>query len=152
MCNFSDRDILCCVAGLCVKCNKPVYGANQACQAMGSLYHDSCFTCSACSKYSHTRTHNTHTICLNKVYSNTFTSSPWLFHMLRSCQLQTYRLPNTLFSQTEAVLRLQLLTARAKKHNYSGITVLCRWCLVSGCASHSSSPHKDTDLIHTLHN
>ncbi|AWO96870.1 putative LIM domain-containing protein 1 [Scophthalmus maximus] len=36
--------------GLCVKCNKPVYGANQACQAMGSLYHDSCFTCSACSR------------------------------------------------------------------------------------------------------
>ncbi|XP_068616387.1 Wilms tumor protein 1-interacting protein [Brachionichthys hirsutus] len=36
--------------GLCVKCNKAVYGANQACQAMGSLYHDSCFTCSACSR------------------------------------------------------------------------------------------------------
>uniref|UniRef100_A0A669BJ61 LIM domain-containing protein 1 n=1 Tax=Oreochromis niloticus TaxID=8128 RepID=A0A669BJ61_ORENI len=34
--------------GLCVKCNKAVYGANQACQAMGSLYHDNCFTCSAC--------------------------------------------------------------------------------------------------------
>ncbi|XP_028282207.1 LIM domains containing 1a [Parambassis ranga] len=36
--------------GLCVKCNKAVYGANQACQAMGSLYHDICFTCSACSR------------------------------------------------------------------------------------------------------
>ncbi|XP_068999252.1 Wilms tumor protein 1-interacting protein [Embiotoca jacksoni] len=36
--------------GLCVKCNKEVYGANQACQAMGSLYHDNCFTCSACSR------------------------------------------------------------------------------------------------------
>ncbi|XP_022609311.1 LIM domain-containing protein 1 [Seriola dumerili] len=36
--------------GVCVKCNKAVYGANQACQAMGSLYHDSCFTCSACSR------------------------------------------------------------------------------------------------------
>lgn len=36
-----------------MRCNKAVYGANQACQAMGSLYHDSCFTCSACSKYTH---------------------------------------------------------------------------------------------------
>ncbi|TTA40560.1 LIM domain-containing protein 1 [Bagarius yarrelli] len=36
--------------GSCVKCSKAVFGANQACQAMGSLYHDSCFTCSACSR------------------------------------------------------------------------------------------------------
>ncbi|XP_053700135.1 LIM domain-containing protein 1-like [Synchiropus splendidus] len=36
--------------GVCVKCSKAVYGASQACQAMGSLYHDSCFTCSACSR------------------------------------------------------------------------------------------------------
>ncbi|NXN78967.1 LIMD1 protein, partial [Bombycilla garrulus] len=35
--------------GTCVKCSKGVYGANQACQAMGNLYHDSCFTCGACS-------------------------------------------------------------------------------------------------------
>ncbi|XP_027005456.1 LIM domain-containing protein 1 [Tachysurus fulvidraco] len=36
--------------GSCVKCNKAVFGANQACQAMGNLYHDGCFTCSACSR------------------------------------------------------------------------------------------------------
>uniref|UniRef100_A0AAY4AL88 LIM domain-containing protein 1 n=1 Tax=Denticeps clupeoides TaxID=299321 RepID=A0AAY4AL88_9TELE len=36
--------------GNCVKCSTAVYGASQACQAMGSLYHDSCFTCSACSR------------------------------------------------------------------------------------------------------
>ncbi|XP_056300248.1 Wilms tumor protein 1-interacting protein [Pseudoliparis swirei] len=36
--------------GVCVKCNKAVHGAGQACQAMGSLYHDGCFTCSACSR------------------------------------------------------------------------------------------------------
>lgn len=33
-----------------MKCSKGVYGANQACQAMGNLYHDGCFTCGACSK------------------------------------------------------------------------------------------------------
>lgn len=44
------------VPGTCIKCNKEVYGANQACQAMGNLYHDSCFTCSACSKHTHTHT------------------------------------------------------------------------------------------------
>ncbi|KAG7270902.1 hypothetical protein CRUP_000261 [Coryphaenoides rupestris] len=36
--------------GVCVKCNQAVHGANQACQAMGNLYHDGCFTCSACSR------------------------------------------------------------------------------------------------------
>ncbi|GAA6064894.1 LIM domain-containing protein 1 [Tachysurus ichikawai] len=36
--------------GSCVKCSKAVFGANQACQAMGNLYHDGCFTCSACSR------------------------------------------------------------------------------------------------------
>lgn len=36
--------------GACVKCGKGVFGAGQACQAMGSLYHDACFTCAACSR------------------------------------------------------------------------------------------------------
>ncbi|CAL8355039.1 unnamed protein product [Arctogadus glacialis] len=36
--------------GVCVKCNQAVHGANQACQAMGNLYHDRCFCCSACSR------------------------------------------------------------------------------------------------------
>lgn len=36
--------------GVCVKCQQAVFGASQACQAMGSLYHNSCFTCSACSR------------------------------------------------------------------------------------------------------
>ncbi|XP_012494565.1 PREDICTED: LIM domain-containing protein 1 [Propithecus coquereli] len=36
--------------GACVKCSKGVFGAGQACQAMGNLYHDTCFTCAACSR------------------------------------------------------------------------------------------------------
>ncbi|XP_069051333.1 Wilms tumor protein 1-interacting protein [Lepisosteus oculatus] len=36
--------------GSCVKCDEGVYGASRACQAMGNLYHDGCFTCSACSR------------------------------------------------------------------------------------------------------
>ncbi|XP_058144801.1 LOW QUALITY PROTEIN: LIM domain-containing protein 1 [Dasypus novemcinctus] len=36
--------------GACVKCSKGVFGTGQACQAMGNLYHDACFTCAACSR------------------------------------------------------------------------------------------------------
>lgn len=36
--------------GACVKCSKGVFGAGQACQAMGNLYHGACFTCAACSR------------------------------------------------------------------------------------------------------
>ncbi|XP_036122233.1 LIM domain-containing protein 1 [Molossus molossus] len=36
--------------GACVKCSRGVFGAGQACQAMGNLYHDACFTCAACSR------------------------------------------------------------------------------------------------------
>ncbi|XP_028255226.1 LIM domain-containing protein 1 [Parambassis ranga] len=36
--------------GSCTRCRKAVYGAGRACRAMGSLFHNACFTCSVCSK------------------------------------------------------------------------------------------------------
>ncbi|XP_077362605.1 LIM domain-containing protein 1 isoform X2 [Festucalex cinctus] len=36
--------------GHCAKCSKEVHGAGKVCQAMGQLFHGSCFTCSICSK------------------------------------------------------------------------------------------------------
>ncbi|XP_035537277.1 LIM domain-containing protein 1 isoform X1 [Morone saxatilis] len=36
--------------GSCTLCSKVVYGEERACQAMGHLFHDTCFTCSICSK------------------------------------------------------------------------------------------------------
>ncbi|EHA98643.1 LIM domain-containing protein 1 [Heterocephalus glaber] len=39
--------------GACVKCSKGVFGAGQACQAMGNLYHDACFTCASCTSLSY---------------------------------------------------------------------------------------------------
>ncbi|XP_041454423.1 LIM domain-containing protein 1-like isoform X2 [Lytechinus variegatus] len=36
--------------GYCVKCGEKVTGAGQACQAMGNLYHTTCFTCCSCGR------------------------------------------------------------------------------------------------------
>lgn len=36
--------------GNCAKCGSAVYGALKACQAMGKIYHNDCFTCCCCSR------------------------------------------------------------------------------------------------------
>lgn len=36
--------------GQCTKCGQSVTGAEEACQAMGELYHNDCFKCVVCSR------------------------------------------------------------------------------------------------------
>lgn len=36
--------------GQCTKCNQPVTGSSEGCQAMGELYHNDCFKCIVCSR------------------------------------------------------------------------------------------------------
>ncbi|XP_044027466.1 LIM domain-containing protein 1-like isoform X2 [Siniperca chuatsi] len=36
--------------GSCTGCSQAVYGEGRACRVMGQLFHDTCFTCSVCSK------------------------------------------------------------------------------------------------------
>jgi LIM domain-containing protein len=36
--------------GHCGKCSKPVYGRSSACQALNSIFHLSCFTCTRCGR------------------------------------------------------------------------------------------------------
>lgn len=122
-----------CLPGVCVKCNKAVYGANQACQAMGSLYHDSCFTCSACSKYSTDAAvvslpFRTLTVLSSSVDSGLKLMTP----PKRPPKPSSLELKGSTF-----------LFSCAIAHTYLRITTLC--CLVSGCASHSSSPHRRTE-------
>lgn len=144
---FWPGHMLCCVPGVCVKCNKAVYGANQACQAMGSLYHDSCFTCSACSKY--TPIHGTSLLSLFLTFEHFDRLSliDSRINLMSPHDLQAAKDPvpwiKVVTSSSSSSFYLHSLSQR-KAHNYLGITVLCCWCLVSGRASHSSSPHKDT--------
>lgn len=36
--------------GICLTCSEKVLGADQACQAMGNLYHTTCFVCCCCGR------------------------------------------------------------------------------------------------------
>ena len=46
--NTTEMDMLFFPTGQCVTCGDKVTGANEACQAMGNLYHTKCFVCCSC--------------------------------------------------------------------------------------------------------
>uniref|UniRef100_T1KHG5 Arf-GAP domain-containing protein n=1 Tax=Tetranychus urticae TaxID=32264 RepID=T1KHG5_TETUR len=45
-----EKSLQCEFFGLCHTCGDKVQGADQACQAMGNLYHTSCFVCCCCGR------------------------------------------------------------------------------------------------------